>query len=344
MPADNVPDAPDRSPWLPHPEHRLGALLGLGLLALAAFGVAVDLRLPWLMIDPGEDIPKTFRHWDDLRDPDAVAYEQRLLVWPLVAYGAATLVGAGMVLRSYRPAGGGRWFEPAAAWATGYVGFVLALTGTRWLGFYFARLSETGPTIVHLHAAPYVNLGTGMILIGAATAWIATDLRRWQGRPRTALWSSVSAGVAALGLLTLPLIPFAETRFFGGFVFPVDEFTIAVAGHTNPDDGFGAPEALGWARLMLWGCLYASLVSALTIRLPTTAWPSMLQWLEEAVFLNVAFVAAGGFFIVRFYQTLPDLFPNTELAYNYVLPVGFGAVGALWFFYLWAAIRADPRP
>lgn len=326
------------------PPEPIACLVGILVVSVAAFTLASNFNLPWLAFTVPQPDGESVAMRSDLRDADAVPYEQRLLTWPPAAATGMAAIGVAVVIGSYLPRLGGPQSRFALAWATGFVGFILALTGTRWLGFYIARLVDTGPTLVHLHAAPYVNLGVGTVLVAAAVAVIvrlgARDPDTWT----TGKWPAASVAVAALGLLTLPLLPFAFTPVFGDVVFATDALTLATIGHERPDDGLGPPSAIGWARLTLWGCLYASMLSALAIRFRRPSWPPWADRLRHSIHLNAAFAVSGGIFTVWFYRTLPDIFPETRLGYNYVLPLALLCLMVLWIRQLWVLNARSARP
>lgn len=268
---------------------------------------------------------------DDLRDPDAVDYEQRLLVWPVIGYAVAMAIG-GLAAATAGIAGRvGRVVARLEAPALGvlaYAGLLVALTGTRWLGFYWARLADEQPPLVHLDVVPYLNLATGLAFV--ATAWLLS--RHTRGWPVRDL---LPAAAAALSLLLLPLVPLGQVHFPGG-AFRLDALTLAILG--EHDAGFGAPESLGLARWMLWACLYASAVAAATTYAAGSL-PEPVPWLRRAGVANIVFVVVGAGATMAFYVRLPDLRPGTSVGANPVLPLAWLVLGALWWMQCWPGAK-----
>lgn len=307
------------------PAHGVRTLwsLCLAILAIALTALILNHTLPWLSFAvplPDGSFEATR---DDLRNPDAVAYEQRLLTWPLVGYGIAAGAAAALVATTYI---GGRprslaTVQAGLSWLLAYAGFLVALTGTRWLGFHWARLQEGPPTLVRLDAVPYLNLGAGFAILGVA-AWLVikhSDVRgAW-------MWSPIAASTAVLGLLVLPLIPFGVV----GGSFRLDGLTLALLGKTQTGR-LEAPEALAMARWMVWGALYASVAGALAHDLDRQGFlPTRFRWLQHAALANAVFVVAGLAFLWRFYERLPHLRDNMTIGNNPFLPLTYAGLAAV---------------
>lgn len=324
----------------------LGVSVGFLLIACAMVGIAANFRLPWLSIAGGNNSTRLL-FWGDIRGPQALAYEQRLLLWPLAAYLVLALVGVVTLIRTLPAAQSPKvWavLTPASVWSVAFSGFLLTLTGTRWLGFQTARLLDSGPATARLQAAPYLNLGFGIIFLGVAAWRIARsslpNARADAGRvPR--LWA---AAAPCLALLLLPVIPYAKLTLWGGVDIWVDEFTIAVLASQDGAEGGGAPEALGSARLMLWGALYVSAFSCLVAE-ADAALQGRKPWarLRHAVAVNFLVISAGFGFTALFYERLPDLQGFVFAVPNPMLPLAFAAVTAASVWYLKAVLRTRPR-
>lgn len=314
---------------------------GLLLTLLAVLVVLSTHLLPWLSFtfpQPGTD---GLAKWSDLRDPGAAAYEQRLLLWPLVASGLAAAAGIYLVAGTYLlpktidP----HWTAPAA-WATGFSGFLLTLTGTRWLGFYFARRADDAQTMVHLHWAPYLNLVLGLFLLGAAVGWLSRHLRNANPGHR---WTALTAATAATGLLLVPLLPLGEVDIYGNR-FLLDEFTIAVLGEDQAPMAMDAPAALGAVRITLWISLSIAAGACVMESLKRMTWfPRSLHWTTKANAIQVAAIAAGAAFYIRFVQRLPQLRPEADLTFNPVLPVTLVVLLVLGWVYVRSLDPPSPK-
>lgn len=307
-------------------ENRRILATGVFLVLLAAGVLAANLGLPILAFTvAGAEVASG---WGDLREPGGLAYEQRLLVWPLAACVLVAVAGSLLAVRAYlQPRQGGwvRSVETPLPWLLAYSGFLLALTGTRWLGFFLARRSEADVELVRLHTVPYLNLTVGFLVLVGAGWSLARQARHGRGPRRWAAWS---AAAASSGLLLLPLLPFGHWSFGGGGVVRLDEFTLAALAA----QGSTAPEALGWARLMAWGALYTSVAACLAWQVPPGAAPRLTAWLCRLGAVNILFVVAGGMFLVRFHAHLPDLRRGVVAEPNLFLHATLLALGVLWWF------------
>lgn len=322
---------------MPLPDRRIGWLVGILLTAVAAFGVVGNLNLPWLAVPAGTNTTR-FSFWDDLRSPGALPYEQRLLLWPLAACALTAAAGALMYARAFLPPRGlglSGALLVLSTWITAYAGLLLSLTGTRWLGFQWARELDTGPSTIRLHAAPHLNLAIGMTLLVGAAWGVARQARPTSRSLPAHRLQLANAAAAALGLLILPILPFAKLQLWGGTQIWIDEFTMAVLGAQESFWSLGAPRALGLARLMVWGTLYASVISCLVAQTQDfVRLPRGLVRLRHAAAANAVFVAAALGFAGRFYERLPHLRDGAAPVFNPVLPLVLIVLAALSAWYV----------
>lgn len=319
------------------PTTRRGAwALGSAATLLAAGTAVVNLTLPILTFTaPGGPVHSD---WSDLRDPGGLAYEQRLLVLPLVACAGAA-VGALFLAWSVRGGGRNLLLVALPIWSLALAGLLLALTGTRWLGFVLARGVEAGPPLVRAHVVPYVDLAVGLLFLAAA-AWGLTRLRGGLGPGR---WTAASVAAAGLGLLLLPTLPFAYWEFGGGVRVALDEFTLAAVGAQGSPGRLAAPQALEWVRVALWAALGTAVASAVASQTGPLRSPSpRSRWLHWLLHSDLLFLLAAAVLAGRFYERLPHLRPNVSLGPNPFLPVVLAAMGLLWWirFRRWVRGRA----
>jgi hypothetical protein len=301
---------------------------GLSVLLSSLAALAANLLLPvlWVYGRPGHTVLAS-----DLAASSVVPYERQLLGWPLYACGVAALLGATLVLLAAMPRAGGRHrasLTLAATAGAGAAGFFLALTGSRWVGFYAARLMDQGPTLFHLQAVPYVNLAVGALLLALAVPVVWHRIRS----PSLPAWARAGGwvlGACAAALLALPLLPTAVTTAPGsGFHYDELSLETLVAAHTA---ALAPPEwdrlvslvdaqAVGAALCLAWGIL--------PLRVPGARWgPAVL-----AVPL-----AAATLFAVLFYIHIPDLPGQAKPWPN---PIPALALAGLWAVTALGAVRA----
>jgi hypothetical protein len=189
---------------------------GLAAVGCALAVAAANLLLPWYAVPTGQGLHLVFR--GDLVAQGGIFYEQELLWLPLGAAFVGLLAGLAVAFLhgpTGRSPAAPRWLLATLAAA----GTTLLLCGARWLGFYAARLLDPGPTLVHLHVVPYLDLLGGALLVAAAALlWGVPE----PGQRRSLL----AAGVAAAALVALPALPLAVNRPDG---FHYDELTVEMA-------------------------------------------------------------------------------------------------------------------
>lgn len=319
--------APTLGPALRDPATVRGLLLVfLGLAALAA-----HLALPVLWVPGSQGIPGRLAYREDLVQPTAVPYERHLMAWPVAAAVAVAVLGAAALALTLRPQWGGG-HAPAVRDALlagcGAGGFVLALTGARWLGFYTARLLDSGPTIVHLHVAPYASLAAGLAAVGGCLQALWPTVRAALRLP-----AGLALAACLAGLLLVPLLPVATTDAAGGR-FHYDEVSLeTLFGHPP---SVATVEEWTWGRLLLdatAGVAAAALAWGL-LRLPGSRWAPL------AVALPLGGATA---FAVRFYLGVGGI-PVQATPWPNPLPLVLLALWAAVGLAAWRALSPRRRP
>ncbi|HEX2066224.1 MAG TPA: hypothetical protein VHI93_05360, partial [Candidatus Thermoplasmatota archaeon] len=145
-----------------------GGRTGIAIAAAGVLGAWADLAWPWLLAQG--PTPGTLRTVlrAELVQRGPLPYERALFDWPLACWALCIVAGgaAAWMSRSSSPAFA-HWRR--ALWgAAAAAGFVALLTGMRWLGFYLARLWDSGPSPVHLHIVPYLHAALGAGVLAAS--------------------------------------------------------------------------------------------------------------------------------------------------------------------------------
>lgn len=253
--------------------------------AIAAVAVlAGSLALPWLGARSLGDDP--YREVDraELVARGPLPYERVLLDLPLLAASAAAVAAAAS---AFRPNGR---IAAAADWVLAAAGVALLACATRWLGLYLARLWDPGPSLLHLHAVPYLHLGLGVLLLPAG--WRAAA-RLARGRSPRSANALALLGFGLAGLLATPLLPYAVHRADG---FHYDEFTLASVAAT----GEAAARRVGWALLGLCaasGALVAVSLARLAVAARREAAHAALAWAGLAI--GAAMAALSAWLIIQ---------------------------------------------
>lgn len=330
-----------RSRLWPPTRHAALASCALLLVATCALVVWINFRLAWLRYAIPQPGTTGRGYYSNLRNPHAVDYEQALLVLP---WAATAVISALALLIIVRCIGGERFdaaerrFRLLVLWLLGTAGFTIALTGTRWLGFYLARRADTGAPLVHLHVVPYVNLAFGILILALATGAVVHDLRATVWPSRVHRWAPLAAATSAFALLTLPLIPFARVPYPGDYHFHIDEFTLAVMGAREDGWGLTASRTLALMRILMWVAFAASSAAAIAGHARVTGvLPRSYDWVHRVMIANGAIAAVGAILTARFIERLLALREGTTLGWNPVLPLTFLTLGALTVLYARAA-------
>lgn len=342
--AITAPMAAARPTWRrlrPPTRHTTPAIAAFLLVATSALVVWINFRLAWLRFANPQPGTSGLAYYDDLRNPNAVAYEQALLILPWVAAAAISALAVLIIIRcigNERFDEAERKFRLPALWLLGTAGFTIALTGTRWLGFYLARRADTGPALLHLHVVPYVNLAFGLLILVLAASVVVHDLRATVWPSRVHRWALLAAATSAFALLTLPLIPFAHIPYPGGVHFHMDEYTLVVMGARKDAWDLTASRTLALARILLWVGFAASSAAAIASHARATGIiPQHWAWVQHLMIANGALAVAGAILTARFIERLLALRDGTTLEWNPVLPLAFLTLGALTVLYARAA-------
>lgn len=331
---------------------------GAAVVLLAALAAVLNFTLPWAVFEvdlsavgfEGEGTREVIDR-EEFRQ-NTLSYTKRMTDWPVAAFIASALAGLGLL--------GSRWILEAARKdiqeavsalllaVVAFSGFLLTLTGTRHLGdqnAYLIRNAQVDTVWVtyHLHAVPYVNLATGILLLAGGLVLARLALLRMLpplpedrllgSLPVRATWLLVAA--VGIGLLLMPLLPFAlveepapegtedfylSERFMAGF----DERGIVEEDVTGP---------LGQARLMLWVTLFISLTSCVfAVAGEVRRVPSRIGSLLHLQVLAGVPLVVGAVYLVLHYTGFGD--SPLELFFNPLLPLTFLAVGAAYGHYL----------
>lgn len=305
------------------------------LIVLAVAGAVVaNLLAPLLSFTFPRPDGSHVAAWADLRNPTSIAYEQSLLILPLVAYALVVVFGGFMILRGRAT---GPLAEKLAHWkfpATillGYAGFILTLTGMRWLGFYIVHLMQDGQSLTHLHVVPYLNLVFGALLLAGSIRSIFLNHQRTViGRPHHK-WAFRIIGTAMAGLLLMPLLPFAWAAYTG-VTIPLGEFNLALTTTQASMWDFGAGHSLAITRLMVWVTMGVSTL-AVMMSYADERWglPARLHWTLWADRVNILFILLGVAATIRFYEQLPHVASDIRFGVNPFLVLAFITLAALWW-------------
>jgi hypothetical protein len=353
----DVPPAPEpRSPLLaPEPRRARGLGLvgfyGTFLVLLAVAGIVVNASLPWLTSHPDENVgePVAPNLGSGVLDRSGLANERavnpyfdRLVGWPMVSYTFLILVGlliAGIDELQNVTIASHRMMQVILLGASAFLGFIVLLTGTRWFGLYVNAILDEGPTPIHLHMAPYLNLVIGAVVFGASTRLL---LRRWRvmrlehSRGYFAIEDidvakNLILGAAAI-LLLLPLLPFASIGTDEGTAY-LGEAEFAAARNTD-DDGLDAIIAsYGSARAMVWLTLYGALFSLFFAMLHRSSGRHALLGAHVAALGILALpLAVGTISTLVFYGQV--IAGATRPSINWLPLLGFGGLGFLFSQYV----------
>ncbi len=268
-------------------------IFGGAVVLLAVLGLILNLTLPWVVesgfagFEGGQEVETKDR--GDIKDDYEQAgsagfdldYEHRLLDWPLAAFIVSMVAGLVLVAIDFIPGlwrGAHRAVQSLLLLTLGFFGFLLALTGTRWLGQYFSHLFSDSQQTFHLHAVPYLNFVLGAVILVGAGVLLARPLRDlMSARKQEGLFgtsavqfSGIAVIMAVAALLLMPLLPLgAEEEVSAGETVTqyIGEDVMALYGELA--DAFGddfdtggrgdVASALGTMRAMIWIVLYGAL-------------------------------------------------------------------------------------
>ncbi len=317
--------------------HRVASLVaGYFLLAISACGFLVDryaavLRFPF-QLDHGRSV--VYR--SDLLDSSAAPYEQQLLYWPAIGYAILAVAGILLMLRSVIWTSRPRlyhWMAWPAPWLIGYTALLLAVTGTRWVGFYLARRAE-GQAPFELGPAPIFHLCTGALLMAISITYalrLAPQEKTWR-------LAAAAATISATGLLLAPLFPYGRVPMNSGSL-TIDALLLATLAHETPFD-WDAPHMIGLARGMAWAIFYVSFFVVISGWVAAQARAKPYQWIRQTILANLLFAAAGLGLMLGFYIKLDNLHTNFTYGYNVVFPLAFFGTMAVWIRQY--QLRGDP--
>jgi hypothetical protein len=256
-------------------------LFGTFLAVLAITGIIVNVSLPWIRSTPSNAVgePVATHLGEGLLgraalDPERAAnpYFDRLVGWPMLCFAAWIAMGLalagldelnGLALSTHRV------LQTLLLSLVTFVGFILTLTGTRWVGLYVNAVLDDGPSPIHLHVVPYANLAMGLLVLPIAYQLLA---RRWgflkvefsQGHFGLDEITAPLHGLVVCGaaLLLMPLLPFGSVATGAGTWY-VGEALLSASVRYGSHMGIDvAAEYYGWARGLLWLVFYVCAASA----------------------------------------------------------------------------------
>lgn len=338
------------------------------VVALAIVALVLNFTLPWITFGleytgdmPGagfggeDEAPRGYDREEMLGR--ASDYDERLIEWPVVS--CTVLIVAGLVLlgADLMPGlrrGVHRVSHGLLLSAFAFFGFLLALTGTRWLGQYFAYLMGDSTfsfpdggemTVVYaLNAVPYVNLVLGLGVLAGAVYFFKPDLEslsRTFGvasvfRSNAVRLAAFTTAACAGGLLLMPLLPMVTTHG-SSFSDYLGEATFALLAQSPDVEGSDLDKmggSLALVRIMAWIMLYLSIVlfwfSVGAGLVPRQS--GSRDWVHVYAFGAVPIVLAG-VFLVRFY-VLADGFEGLSIFANPFLPLTVLAMAAVYGYYV----------
>lgn len=358
-----APSAPP-SPARRVPEFSL-RIVGFAVVGLSIVGLALNLVLPWTAVElpqQGDQGGFTDSYWHDLAPMakwDATGYLASQVNWPLyalaagIAFGVLLVVADGLSPTSARRG----WLGLAAGSGLALSGFVLLLGAFRWLGGYFATLWDSGRSNFHLHAAPYLNLtlgvlllATGLLLVRGALQKLPSGARR--RRNGVPAWSLLVLGI---GLLALPMLPFAvqkieepqpdqnrvtylgEAQLNGLIMFGLIDFGLISTAHSHEAEHPG--EDLLLIRTMVWILFFVGLLAwAGELLQSADRFASVGRALSQLYALAIVPIGFGIAYTTLLYLQIPDMDKDlpgkVTLGFNYFPPVIFLATLVFYLLHL----------
>lgn len=306
------------------PTISMGGMVGLVLLVLAVLGLVLNLVLPWLAITAqGDGEGQTLDRGEAkalFGGDDGPGYFKSLLWWPLLAFGFLMGIGLGLFVIDLVPMwlGVKRSLQAGLGVLGAYFGFLVALTGFRWLGFYINTIWDSGPTPLHLHVVPYLNLVIGLVALGGC-AFVAlaglSFIRAGPDRGRLGAPARRTIGftiaVVAVSLMLFPMLPFGSEKLDGASETDwMGEAGLAGRAEFGNDDQAKPGKDLGFVRMMLWIAGYASIAAfGLALVERTGSLPTLWGALTTVVYGlgSTVAVIVGTIFTILLYVHIPGM-------------------------------------
>ncbi len=248
---------------------------GAAVLFVAIVALTLNFTLPWVVIQFDPSVPGVGALPDETLGRSDLggssAYADRLLGWPLATFIVTIIAGtclAGIDHLDGLYKGTHRAVQSLLLLVIAFFGFLLTLTGTRWLGAQTTSLlSGDGSTTVILHANPYLNLGVGILLLAGALYHVRRPLQQLFIHDRLGLYgertmraTGLMVAACAGCLLLMPLLPFVASNTQSAYL---GEWDLAAITGRGGDLLENADRALGWVRAMTWVVLYLFLAAFL---------------------------------------------------------------------------------
>lgn len=343
-------------------------MFAAAVVALAMVALVLNFTLPWITFGleftgdmPGagfggeDEAPRGYDREEVLEG--ASDYDERLIHWPAASYIVLIVAGLGLLGADLMP---GMWrgvhgvSHGLLLAVFAFFGFLLALTGKRWLGQYIVYLMRDPTfsfpaggemTVVYaLNAVPYVNLVLGLGVLAGAVYFFKTDLEslsRTFGvasvfRSNAVRLAAFTTAACAGGLLLMPLLPMMTTDGSGSLDY-LGEATFALLAQ-RPDlagsdlDKMGG--SLGLVRIMVWIMLYLSIVLfGFSVGAGLVPRSSGSRNMVHVYALGAVPIVLAGVFLVRFY-VLADGFEELSIFTNPFLPLTVLALVAVYGYYV----------
>lgn len=248
---------------------------GAAVVLIAVAVLVLNFTLPWAVIQYDEGVTgpdgsqsETLMRGDLSGESD---YGDRLVGWPFAAFIVAIIAGTGLFGIDHL---GGlyqsthRGLQGLLLAGIAFFGFLLTLTGTRWLGLQTAgMMREDGLSALVLHVVPYLNLIVGCALLLGALRHLRDPLEQMFAHDSDGLiadpgmrTTGLMVAVAASSLLLISLLPLS---LFNNQGLYFTEGALIDVADRGGDLFNGADRAFTWVRAMTWVVLYVFLAGLL---------------------------------------------------------------------------------
>lgn len=343
------------------------------VVVLAGVALVLNFTLPWIYTGMEfvgttptplvENEPPEDHHRADLLGDASAKYGERLVTWPLAFF--IVMVGAGLALLATDLIAGlrsgiHRLLQGLLLSVVAFSGFIVALTGTRWLGQYIVHLM--GDTtfdfpggqitvIFGLHAVPYINLVVGLGVVAGAVFFLKPALEGLfqvhRGGPvfrsKPVRVAALTAAVSAGGLLLMPLLPFAsgDMTLFREYVGESTFAVLAQLPEALDGEYAGIGSSLGLVRVMAWIMLYCS-IAMFWVAVGVRLWdgPQKVGQVLHVYALGGVPVVLAVVFLVRYYVALGEAEALSVFVNPFLLLLVAGLVGVYGYYLVQVLVPA----